>query len=404
MSCRRTKTPRVFAPAERVYDPVAGWAAASRTARCQRFLAMHRILPHIVVVLVMDLTVALTPCAALTAQTQVTISPSKDNTLYESSTGALSNGAGSRCFAGRIATFGWRRRALVAFDVAKQIPAGSKITKADLALTVVMSPSSPAPSPVTITLHRLTANWGEGSSTASGAQGTGASSQTNDATWIHRFYSSQKWSNAGGDGNATPSGSTAVGTSGTVTWASTPQMVADVQSWLDKTATNFGWLLLGDESTTKTARAFATKEDTTASNRPRLIVTYTPPKAQVGSVGSGCRGSATSPLVLAASGVPTVPNAAFGLGLSGGPSGNGLFGLGFSLLPNPLPLGAGCNLYVSTLPIFLVFNGNANRAIPLPIPNQQSLIGLTLHWQGGLADPKTGFLVTSNALTTRLGV
>jgi len=340
----------------------------------------------------------------LTAQTQVTISPSKDNTLYEDSSGGLSNGAGTRFFAGTTGSItnpSLKRRGVIAFNVKKQIPAGSTITKADLVLTVVMSANT---SSDTVSLHRLTADWGEGSSVASSGEGAGGTAQTNDATWIHTFYSTKKWSNAGGDFNSTASSSTSVGSSGAQTWASTTQMVADVQSWLDKPATNFGWLLLGDESTSKTARAFASKEDTTASNRPRLIVTYTPPKAQVTSVGSGCRGSANSALTLAAKGAPTVPNLSFGLGLSGGPAGSGLFGLAFSLLPSPLPLGGGCNLYVNTLPIFVVFNGDANRAIPVPIPNKPSLIGLTLHWQAALADPSTGFLVTSNALTTRLGV
>ena len=97
-------------------------------------------------------------------------------------------------------------------------------------------------------------------------------------------------------------------------------------------------------------------------------------------------------------------NSKFALSLSGGPAGNGLFGLGFSLLASPVPLGAGCNLYVNTLPILVVFGGNANRTLPLPIPNNASLIGIIVFWQAALGDPATGFLITSNALTTRLGM
>lgn len=341
----------------------------------------------------------------LTAQTQVTIPSSKDNTLYENSGGSLSNGAGSRCFAGTTGSFfnpSLKRRAVIAFNVAKQIPSGSTITKADLVMTVVMSASL---SNKTVTLHRVTADWGEAGSVGGGTgQGAGGAAKTGDATWIHTFYNTKKWQNAGGDFNSTASGSASVGTSGAQTWASTKQMVADVQSWLDKPATNFGWLLLGDESTSKTARAFATKEDTTAALRPRLLVSYTPPKALVSSTGRGCKGSASTPLALAANGVPSIGNTGFALGLSGGPAGNGLFALGLSLLPSPVDLGSGCNLYVNTLPILVVFGGNANRALPLPIPNRTSLIGLTVHWQGAVGDPKTGFLITSNALTTRIGV
>ena len=36
-------------------------------------------------------------------------------------------------------------------------------------------------------------------------------------------------------------------------------MVADVQSWLDNPATNFGWLVLGDESDILTAKRFDTQ-------------------------------------------------------------------------------------------------------------------------------------------------
>lgn len=337
----------------------------------------------------------------LSAQTQVTINPSKDNTLFEDNNGSLSNGAGTRCFAGRISTGGLKRRAVMAFNVRKQVPAGSTITKADLVLNIVQAPSFPAPTSVTVSLHTLTADWGEGSSAASGAEGGGASAATNDATWIHTFYSNNRWSTAGGDFNSTASGSTSVGTSGAATWASTTAMVADVQSWLDKPATSFGWLLLGDESTTQTARAFSSKEDQTASNRPRLIVTYTPPKAQATSTGTGCRGTGNANVVLSAKGLPTIGNSQFGLTLTGGPGGKAAIGLALSLLGSPVALGGGCSLYVNTLPIFVVFPGSS---VPLPIPNNTKFIGTTLHWQGAMEDPKTTFLLTSNALTTRVGV
>ena len=37
-------------------------------------------------------------------------------------------------------------------------------------------------------------------------------------------------------------------------------MRADVQSWLDDPASNFGWLVLGDESEIPTAKRFDTRE------------------------------------------------------------------------------------------------------------------------------------------------
>ena len=48
-------------------------------------------------------------------------------------------------------------------------------------------------------------------------------------------------------------------------------MVADVQGWLDNPASNFGWLMLGDESTNLTAKRFDTRESTSP---PVLAITY----------------------------------------------------------------------------------------------------------------------------------
>ena len=47
----------------------------------------------------------------------VTIEPVKDNTLYESSTGSLSNGAGQHFFVG-LTRLNLARRGLLAFDIA----------------------------------------------------------------------------------------------------------------------------------------------------------------------------------------------------------------------------------------------------------------------------------------------
>ena len=50
-------------------------------------------------------------------------------------------------------------------------------------------------------------------------------------------------------------------------------MVADVQSWLVNPASNFGWLVLGDESGSGTAKRFDTRE---SASPPVLTVEYTP--------------------------------------------------------------------------------------------------------------------------------
>ena len=55
-----------------------------------------------------------------------TLVASRDNTLYESSTGSLSNGSGTYLFAGRTDVSSELRRGLLYFDLSS-IPAGSNV-------------------------------------------------------------------------------------------------------------------------------------------------------------------------------------------------------------------------------------------------------------------------------------
>ncbi len=203
--------------------------------------------------------------------TTITLTPSKDNTLYESATGATSNGAGDFFFVGRTNQASDSiRRGLIAFNFGS-IPAGATINSVSLKLNMSKTPGGST----TVALHRLTADWGEGTSNANANEGGGASSTTNDATWIHRFFSSSNWARAGGDFAATASATQSVGGFGSYTWNSTAQLVADVQGWVNTSSTNFGWVILGDESTGQTAKRFDSKENGTAANRPELTVDYT---------------------------------------------------------------------------------------------------------------------------------
>ncbi len=192
-----------------------------------------------------------------------------DNTLYESTSGALSNGAGEFCFVGANST-GNRRRAVMSFDLSS-IPAGSQILS--VTLTVHLSQKPPAAPATTVGVHRLTAMWGESTSDAGTPGGNGTAAAVGDATWIHTFSPGSLWATAGGDFIAGASSSIPVDAVGSYTWGSTPGLVADVQSWIYGTNGNFGWLLLGDESTNQTARRFDTRENLTAT-APTLSIVY----------------------------------------------------------------------------------------------------------------------------------
>src|SRR6184192_457083 len=188
----------------------------------------------------------------LASATIINIHPIKDNTLYEydPTEGDVSNALGNHFFAGETA-MGELRRGVLAFDIAGNIPAGSTILGVTLSLNMSRTSSDTARN---VELHSLLADWGEGTSQASGDEGMGAPATPNDATWRHRFFDTIFWTTEGGDFAPTISASQSVGAIGVHTW-SAPQMVADVQFWLDDpTGSNFGWLVLGDESAAATAK------------------------------------------------------------------------------------------------------------------------------------------------------
>lgn len=199
----------------------------------------------------------------------VELTPSKDNTLFESGSGGLSNGKGIHVFAGTTGS-GASRRALLAFDVASQIPPGSVITRVTLTLRLSQTISGAEP----VTLHGVTTDWGEGTSNAGTTRdGTGDLSEQGDATWIHTFFPNSFWSNQGGDFIAVPDATTPVGSSGSFTWDSSAAMIARVQSWVDQPAANFGWLLIGNEEKSFSAKRFDSREASSAS-RPKLTVEF----------------------------------------------------------------------------------------------------------------------------------
>lgn len=204
-----------------------------------------------------------------------TLTPNKDNTIYSEdlTTGLFTSDALGYLYAGKTGeTFGpYLRRALVSFDVAGQVPAGSIVQSVQLKLNLRKNGVS-APGK-TASLYRLTESWGEGTSQNGGGQGTGAAATTGDATWTRRLYNTNAWSSAGGTHSPVASASAIIGNLGVMTWGSTSQMVSDVQGWVNTPASNAGWLLVGDEANDKTACQFDSKQS--GSVPPSLVVTYT---------------------------------------------------------------------------------------------------------------------------------
>jgi hypothetical protein len=100
----------------------------------------------------------------------------------------------------------------------------------------------------TFFLHPVTTAWVEGTDDCGvrgGGQGVPA---TNGAV---------TWNTMPGFGVA--SGSTLVNDSAPV-WNSTAAMISDVEGWLADPATNYGWVVIGDEDTKTTTRRFDSRE------------------------------------------------------------------------------------------------------------------------------------------------
>lgn len=197
-----------------------------------------------------------------------------DTTIYDSNNEVFqnSNGGGASLFAGRIRT-GQLRRALVKFDLSS-IPAGSQITAASFQMRAVQSNAASS----NHSLHRITTDWQPGTVNATLNPGQGAPAQPGDATWIFSSFNTIRWTSSGGDFVSAASASAVASVGATVVW-SDAQLTQDVQDWVDGTAPNFGWILIGNEITNQTAFRFNSSEGGSVGTRPRLTVDYNPPVA-----------------------------------------------------------------------------------------------------------------------------
>jgi hypothetical protein len=225
--------------------------------------------------------VLLVGCCAAQADT-VTLTPSKDNSLYQTPPGTdLSNGHGTSLFVGRTGEPSLRQ-GLVAFDLSS-IPTGSTINL--VTLTMFLNRISTLSEDVT--LHKVLADWGEGASNAGEPGGFGTTPAPGDATWNFRFFNTAQWTTPGGDFVGAESAVMTVSSPlRFYTWGSTAAMVADVQAWVSQPGTNFGWILRGDEAGLSVAMRLDSREGT---NPPSLVITFTPP-AHCGSADFNCDG------------------------------------------------------------------------------------------------------------------
>lgn len=204
-------------------------------------------------------------CAVFSfSQVTVNIIPDKDNSIFSES--GLESAALNHLYVGQTCQAN-NRRALIHFDVAGNVPAGVTITNVTLDMNNDKKGSGTTTE--TIFLHPLLADFGEGTSFSAGPGGQGATAVAPDATWTDSQLGTP-WTTPGGDfGPAVAQ--TDVTALGTYSWSSAG-MIANVQTWLDTPSSNYGWMIIGDESTTCQARRFGSKDQGVA---PVLNITYT---------------------------------------------------------------------------------------------------------------------------------
>lgn len=206
-----------------------------------------------------------------------TVVPVKDNSIF-SDYGPLgeelSNGTGN-LFAGQTGA-GINRRALLKFDVSS-LPARSTIVSASLQMNVNAIDAGNTVAR-TFDLFRLREDWGEAASFNS----TGpAFALNNDATWDNRFYSATspvEWTFDVNDVNmpywTSTSATASLNAVGSYTW--TNSLFSDVRSWLANPALNQGWILIGNEAFSGSAKQFDSRESA-APLKPKLTITHVPP-------------------------------------------------------------------------------------------------------------------------------
>jgi hypothetical protein len=195
-------------------------------------------------------------------------------------------------------------------------------------------------------------------------------------------------------------------------------MTADVQDWLNNPSANFGWILIGDEITSPSAKRFVSRTGTVPTERPQLQIIYsTTPYAQAIPSGTGCvpGGSGLSNLAfrLCSNEPPVVGSGSFRIQATDGlmSSSMSLY-LSVGLVPVPfnLPGPLSCPVYLDVPSANLLFQQglspigpfvtpNGTLDLPIPLPFIPSLIGASLDVQVlsfNVIDART-----SNALTLK---
>jgi len=219
-----------------------------------------------------SLLLALGFCAFRAGAGSLTLIPSADTSLMEIAP-TNNNGGQAWLLSGKIQNDVYRVRALMKFDFSG-LPTNAIVLSARLTVEVTRQPGDGLAN-APFGLYRMLRPWGEGNKVAITVPGQGLPATDGEATWGHAFFPTNAWSAPGGASGVDFSDSESsfqfiYGTGQSpYHFESTPELVADVQGWVNNPQINYGWMLLCDnEATIFTARRFGSRED---PNAPPLL-------------------------------------------------------------------------------------------------------------------------------------
>ena len=208
----------------------------------------------------------------------VTLAPCADTSLFENEPN--NNLGASVSLVSGANSSGFRSRELMQFSFTNQIPSNAIIQSVTLTVNVVTVPGGGGGTASVFDMHRLLVSWTEGTGTGN----MGSPANPGETTWNYRFYPDTGWTIPGGqisnDFSAVVSAALLWDTIGTYTYASTSNLVTDVQEWVANPGTNFGWMFISEsENVMQTARRIGAREDTNTA--PSLVVQYTVPASLI---------------------------------------------------------------------------------------------------------------------------
>lgn len=194
-----------------------------------------------------------------------------DSSIYQDNP-ANSSGGFPYIYIGRTQSAS-ARRTLIRFDLTTHLPPSAIITSATLVLHVT---DTSRPGNTAVQMHAITSNWVEGSNGLPGSNpgGAGLPAEPGDVTWSHASYTTTLWTNSGGDYTATATGSGSIGEVGTTAFLTGSGLATDIQTWHTTPASNFGWILIGNETGIGNAKRLFSSE-APANLQPTLFIEYT---------------------------------------------------------------------------------------------------------------------------------